>query len=56
MKRPQGNILRPPGSKYINAKKVPARLKKRNAPGPVFAIRILLVQDGTGAPVTLLTH
>jgi hypothetical protein len=25
MKRPQGNILRPPGSKYLNDKKVPGR-------------------------------
>jgi hypothetical protein len=27
MKRPQGNILRPPGSKYLNDKKVPAGRK-----------------------------
>jgi hypothetical protein len=40
MKRPQGNILRPPGSKYTNAKKVPARFEKPNAPRHRVANRI----------------
>jgi hypothetical protein len=37
MKRPQGNILRPPGSKYINAKRVPARFGNLSASRLRFA-------------------
>jgi hypothetical protein len=55
MKRPQGNILRPPGSKYLNDKKVPARFGRPNAPCRRFANRICVSQDGTAAPVAWLT-
>jgi hypothetical protein len=55
MKRPQGNILRPPGSKYLNAKKVPARFGKLNSPRHRSANRIGVFHYGTLAPVALLT-
>jgi hypothetical protein len=56
MKRPQGNILRPPGLKYTNAEKLPARFGELNAPRLLYANRIFLVPIRNNCAVANVTH
>ena len=56
MKRPQGNILRPPGSKYLNDKRCQPGLESLMHRAVDLRIKSGVSQDGTVAPLAWLTH